>query len=155
MSERVAKSAAISPAPGTARTRRVAPFGPPPLIQGEDRGAYDKLLARVSAAVKPVDILEEIWVHDVVDLEWEVLRLRRLKVALMTASASKALRTVLDQLLDEETDDTDDETGDIDDETCGPDEETEDTEWDTSRKNGFDGTRMLSRRSTAFSPRPI
>jgi hypothetical protein len=83
--------------------------------------------------VKPVDILEEIWVHDVVDLEWEVLRLRRLKAALMTASASKALRTVLDRLLDEETDDTDDETGDIDDETCGPDEETEDTEWDTSR----------------------
>jgi hypothetical protein len=133
MVERVAKSAPKSPAPATARTRRVAPFGPPPLIQGEDGGAYDKLLARVSAAVRPVDILEEIWVHDIVDLEWEVLRLRRLKVALMTASASKALRTVLDRLLDEETDDTDDETGDIDDETCGPDEETEDTEWDTSR----------------------
>ena len=71
MVERVAKSAPKSPAPATARTRRVAPFGPPPLIQGEDRGAYDKLLARVSAAVKPVDILEEIWVHDIVDLEWE------------------------------------------------------------------------------------
>jgi hypothetical protein len=126
MVERVAKSAPKSPAPATARTRRVAAFGPPPLIQGEDGGAYDKLLARVSAAVRPVDILEEIWVHDIVDLEWEVLRLRRLKVALMTASASKALRTVLDRLLDEETDDTDDETGD-------PDEETEDTEWDTSR----------------------
>lgn len=133
MVERVAKSAPKSPAPATARTRRVAPFGPPPLIQGEDGGAYDKLLARVSAAVKPVDILEEIWVHDVVDLEWEVLRLRRLKVALMTASASKALRTVLDRLLDEETDDTDEETSDIDDETGDPDEETDDTEWDTSR----------------------
>jgi hypothetical protein len=133
MVERVAKSAPKSPAPATARTRRVAPFGPPPLIQGEDGGAYDKLLARVSAAVKPVDILEEIWVHDVVDLEWEVLRLRRLKVALMTASASKALRRVLDRLLDEETDDTDDETGDPDEETGDRDEETEDTEWDTSR----------------------
>jgi hypothetical protein len=148
MIEKVAKSGSKSPAPTTARSRRIAPFGPPPLIQGEDRGAYNKLLARVSAAVKPVDILEEFWVHDVVDLEWEVLRLRRLKAALMTNSASKALRTVLDRLLDEETDDTDDdemgypddemgdpseETGDPGEETGDPDEETDGTEWDPSR----------------------
>ena len=43
-------------------------FGPAPLLDGEDPAAYDELLARVSGAVKPSDILEEIWVRDVVDL---------------------------------------------------------------------------------------
>src|ERR1700674_814547 len=61
----------------------LAACGDPPLIPGEDRVAYDELLARVSAAVEPADIFEEIWVRDVVDHEWEVLRLRRLKVNLL------------------------------------------------------------------------
>ena len=38
-------------------------FAPPPLIEGEDTGAYDDLLARISGAIKPSDILEEIWVR--------------------------------------------------------------------------------------------
>jgi hypothetical protein len=58
-------------------------FGPAPLLDGEDSAAYDELLARVSGAVKPSDILEEIWVRDVVDLVWEALRLRRLKANLI------------------------------------------------------------------------
>jgi hypothetical protein len=69
------------------RTGRLAPFGPPPLYEGEDASAYDDLLAQISAAVKPADILEDIWVRDVVDLLWESLRLRRLKANLMTAEA--------------------------------------------------------------------
>jgi hypothetical protein len=76
----------------------LAPFGPPPLIEGDDSAAYDELLARVSTAVKPVNILEDIWVRDFVDLDWEVSRLRRLKVSLMAATARKGLRTVLDGL---------------------------------------------------------
>ena len=57
----------------------LAPFGPAPLIEGEDGAAYDELLARVSTAINPADILEDIWVRDLVDLLWEILRLRRLK----------------------------------------------------------------------------
>ena len=41
--------------------KRLALFGPPPLIEGEDAAAYDELLVRTSAAVKPADILEDIW----------------------------------------------------------------------------------------------
>ena len=66
---------------------RLALFGPPPLREGEDTAAYDELLARISGAVKPADIFEEIWVRDIVDLVWEVLRLRWLKANLMTATA--------------------------------------------------------------------
>jgi len=61
------------------RPAELAPFGPAPLIEGEDGAAYDELLARVSTAINPADILEDIWVRDLVDLLWEILRLRRLK----------------------------------------------------------------------------
>ena len=47
-------------------TDRFALFGQRPLFPGEDTIAYDKLLTRVVAAVKPTDILEEIWVKDFV-----------------------------------------------------------------------------------------
>ena len=50
------------------------PFGPAPLIEGEDAGVYDELLLRISAAVRPHDIFEEIWVRDIVDLVWEAFR---------------------------------------------------------------------------------
>src|SRR5262245_165854 len=93
-------------------TPRLDLFGPPPLLEGEDAAAYDELLLRVSTAVKPVDILEDIWVRDIVDLTWEVFRLRRLKMNLMTASASQALVTVLGPL--QETGDSDEMKGEFD-----------------------------------------
>ncbi len=70
-------------------------FGPPPLLEGEDSAAYDGLLARVSGAVEPTDIIEEIWIRDIVDLEWEVQRLRRLKAQLITVTAHKGLKQIL------------------------------------------------------------
>ena len=75
-------------------------FGPPPLLDGEDPAAYDDLLASVSGAVKPSDILEEIWVRDVVDLAWEARRLRRLKANLIAANAHKGLEQILLPLAD-------------------------------------------------------
>jgi hypothetical protein len=45
--------------------------------------------------VKPVDIIEDIWVRDIVDLVWESFRLRRLKANLMATSAHSAIYTVL------------------------------------------------------------
>jgi hypothetical protein len=80
--------------------RRSVPFSPPPLIEGEDAAAYDELLTRISAAVKPADILEDIWVCDIVDLVWDVFRLRRLQANLITASAHNGLHTVLGPLVD-------------------------------------------------------
>jgi hypothetical protein len=73
-------------------------FCPPQLIAGEDRGAYDELLATVCAMVKPADIIEEIYVGDFVDCEWDVRRYRRLKDALMAATAYEGLRKVLEPI---------------------------------------------------------
>src|SRR5215472_738657 len=70
---------------------RMAFFGPPPLLEGEDTQAYGDLLARVSAAIRPNDILEEIWLRDFLDLAWEALRWRRLKAALVNGAMSEGL----------------------------------------------------------------
>jgi hypothetical protein len=77
------------------------PFGPPPLIDGEDAAAYDELLSRVLEAVKPADIIEDIWVREFVDLAWEALRLRRLKAALMKSKLRSQMRELLKRVLKE------------------------------------------------------
>ena len=86
------KIAALS-VPG--RAQRLALFGPPPLIEGEDAAAYDQLLDRICAAVKPVDIIDEMYTADFVSLEWEVLRYRRLKWSLIRQRVLEALRDFL------------------------------------------------------------
>jgi hypothetical protein len=77
---------------------RLALFGPAPLLEGEDSAAYDELLARISSTIKPADILEEMWVRDVVDLSWENFRLRRLKSNLLNANAHRGLKMVLESI---------------------------------------------------------
>jgi hypothetical protein len=85
----------------TARNMTTNPAlsGNRPLFAGEDGAAYDSLLARVSDVVKPADVLEEIWLQDVVDLSWEVGKLRRMKAEFLDSSAHRGLRKVLDRLL--------------------------------------------------------
>jgi hypothetical protein len=73
-------------------------FCPPQLIAGEDRGAYDQFFAKVCAMVKPADIIEEIYVRDFVDCDWDVRRYRRLKHALMAATAHEGLQKVLEPI---------------------------------------------------------
>src|SRR5580704_8839469 len=94
MNSLLPESSYLSPARQPA-TLPPVPFGPAPLIEGEDAAAYDELLVRISAAVRPHDIFEEIWVRDIVDLVWEAFRLRRLKACVMTAGARFALEQEL------------------------------------------------------------
>ena len=44
-------------------------------------------------------MLEEIWIRDIVNLVWEVLRLRRLKASLMAAAAYEGMAQVLEPLI--------------------------------------------------------
>ena len=84
--------ARVPPADGaTIAAGHLEIFGLPPLLDGESLEVYDTLLARVTGAVSPKDIIEEIWVHDIVDRVWEILRLRRLKVALLSSSLGRGL----------------------------------------------------------------
>ena len=67
------------------RAQGLALFGAPLLLEGEDAAAYDQLIDSICAVVKPVDIIDEMFIADVVFLEWEVLRWRRLKSSLIRA----------------------------------------------------------------------
>lgn len=75
-------------------------LGPPPLIDGEDPKAYKGLYDHVVQAITPDGPLEEIWVRDIVDLLWETLRLRRLKMDLMASAAHEGLDKLLQPLID-------------------------------------------------------
>src|SRR6267142_2913232 len=81
--------AAISP------QHAMAAVAPPRLWDGDDPAGYDLLQARVSASLGPKDFLEEIWTRDVVDLVWEIFRLRRIKSDLMREAGHKGMRAVL------------------------------------------------------------
>jgi hypothetical protein len=74
-------------------------FGPPPLFDGEDMGIYNQLVREISTAVTPADIFEDIWVRDVVDLTFEVFRLRRLTANLLKSNAYKGLSETLAPLV--------------------------------------------------------
>jgi hypothetical protein len=74
-------------------------FGPPPILVGEE-AAYDELIGRVYAAIKPVDVIDEMLIADVVASEWEFLRWSRLKFSLIQACAVQGLETFLYSNLD-------------------------------------------------------
>jgi len=78
-----------------AEPERLDCFGPAPLFEYEDSAGYDDLLARVSGAIKPADIIEEIWIRDIVGLTWEALRLRRARAALLASDRHVGVRRVL------------------------------------------------------------
>src|SRR5438094_150251 len=84
----------------SAQAPRLRLFGQPQVLEGEDAAAYDELLARFCAAIKPVDIIEEMFIADLVSLDWEVRRWRRLKSSLIRASGLKALGRFLSEELD-------------------------------------------------------
>ena len=75
--------------------QRLALFGPPLLLEGENAAAYDEFLIRIRAAVNPLDIIDDMFIADVVSLEWDVLRWRRLKWALMREAGLKQMEYFL------------------------------------------------------------
>jgi hypothetical protein len=89
------------PTPTGALAAQITTFaGPPALIAGESPADYDELHARVYQALRPSDIIEQIWIRDVVDLVWEVFRLRRLRANLMAAAAYQGMLQILEPLFD-------------------------------------------------------
>ena len=84
-----------APLTSKALSRLGSLFGRPPLLTGERAEEYNELVTNVFGAVKPIDVIEEIWVKDLVDLVWELLRLRRFKTSLLKASAHDGLKNLL------------------------------------------------------------
>src|SRR5262249_54442632 len=59
-------------------------LGAPPLIPGEAARDYQRLLNEVTKVMQPADFLEIMWIRDIVDLQWEIIRFRRFKADLIT-----------------------------------------------------------------------
>jgi hypothetical protein len=73
-------------------------FGPAPLLPGEQDAEYATHVARIVAVAKPRDAIEEILTRDAIDLTWEILRLRRMKVGLLRASMGSGIESIMKSL---------------------------------------------------------
>jgi hypothetical protein len=77
--------------------RPLTVLGSPALVEGEDAGLYNDLLARVSGHLKPRDIFEEIWTREIVDLVWEAERWRRYLASFLNTAVAKRLESILEE----------------------------------------------------------
>ncbi len=66
-------------------------FDKPPLLRHEDPKLYQGLLTQLAATVHPTDVIEWLWFKDIADLNWEIIRFRQLKAALLDAGRQKAI----------------------------------------------------------------
>jgi hypothetical protein len=69
-------------------------FGNPPLLSTEDPQIYWGLLSRVAQDIGPKHAIEWIWVKDIVDLSWEIRRLRPFKALLIEQIRSERISKI-------------------------------------------------------------
>jgi hypothetical protein len=66
-------------------------LGAPPLLSTEDAKIYYTVFAYFVNYINPNDILVWMWIKDLADYRWEILRLRRNKVDIMQRAQDKFL----------------------------------------------------------------
>jgi hypothetical protein len=85
-------------ASNTGSFNRVAGIAAAPLLPGEQEPEYANLVARIVAVAQPSDAIEDLLTRDVIDLTWEIFRLRRVKPGILKASINTGVERVLDDL---------------------------------------------------------
>jgi hypothetical protein len=70
-----------------------------PLLITESADEFDALLEAFEREIKPRGIIEQMYVHDISAIVWEILRLRRCKVMIINAAFRSALENLLVHLL--------------------------------------------------------
>src|SRR5215467_7319275 len=70
-----------------------------PLLITESPDEFDAVRDAFEREIKPRGIIEQMYVHDVSSIVWEILRLRRCKVVIINSAFRSALQTLLRQLL--------------------------------------------------------
>jgi hypothetical protein len=70
-----------------------------PLLITESAEEFDALRDAFEREIKPRGIIEQMYVHDICSIVWEILRLRRCKVVIVNTAFRSALQHVLVQLL--------------------------------------------------------
>jgi hypothetical protein len=74
---------------------RLIAIAPAPLLPGEKETDYTTIAVRIVRASGPRDAIEEFLIRDIIDLTWEILRLRRVKTGILRASAGDGVDRVL------------------------------------------------------------
>ena len=70
-----------------------------PLLITESADEFDALRDAFEEEIKPRGIIEQIYVHDICSIVWEIRRLRRCKVVIINSAFCSALEHLLVQLL--------------------------------------------------------
>jgi hypothetical protein len=70
-----------------------------PLLITESADEFDALRDAFEREIKPRGIIEQMYVHDICAIVWEILRLRRCKVVIINSALRSALQSLLKQLL--------------------------------------------------------
>jgi hypothetical protein len=86
---------AMPPVLASLRPEILASLGRPPICGDESAADYQTLYDELRLVVAPTDIIEELLVKDLAGLNWENLRLHRLKAKLLDAGRSAGVETAL------------------------------------------------------------
>jgi hypothetical protein len=70
-----------------------------PLLITESAEEFDALRDAFEREIKPRGIIEQMYVHDICSIVWQILRLRRCKVLIINVAFRSALQHLLVQLL--------------------------------------------------------
>src|SRR6516164_3780591 len=69
-----------------------------PLLITESAQEFGALRDAFEREIKPRGIIEQMYVHDICSIVWEILRLRRCKVVIINSAFHSALENLLVQL---------------------------------------------------------
>jgi hypothetical protein len=72
-----------------------------PLLITESADEFDAVRDAFEQEIKPHGIIEQMYVHDISSIVWEILRLRRCKTVIINSAFRSALQNLLKQLLRE------------------------------------------------------
>src|SRR3984957_7032060 len=84
--------------PVSAVINRLAAIAPAPLLPGEQEADYAEFALAIVKDASPRDAIEDLLTREVIDLSWEVLRLRRLKARLLRGATSSRIYQVMCRL---------------------------------------------------------
>src|SRR6266568_3386803 len=76
-----------------------------PLLITESADEFDALRDAFEREIKPQGIIEQMYVHDISSIVWEILRLRRCKVVIINSVFRTALKNLLEQFLEQANED--------------------------------------------------
>jgi len=77
-------------------------LGPPILLAGESCETRQTLANSLREAIRPRDALEEIYLDDLIEAQWDKLRWRRAKINLLRSSAQKGVQALIAPLVEED-----------------------------------------------------